>query len=225
MYHLYILGPAKTLGTRKVDKQSILLGFGHTFGFGNTLAAGLLGGTQLVLEMSGSEWNRVGWIVRLLFAGAPALLAQWPHNMAGDVILPAPFDEWRRGAGPIQNYYRTVHSCFPPEVFVIFSEDIGQPPVDSSFNDLTSRGCPAIFIPNQRFTAIGNEVAFLMEGLHILARLLPDAAGIEAGFINAALGSAESNPDTFGLSPGVSPTCDTMLRGGIVRGATVSTYL
>ena len=93
----------------------------------------------------------------------------------------------------------------------------------------------AVYMPNQRFNAAGNEIAYLMEGLHVLAHLLPDSAAIETVFLNAALryqhlplGSADTNPDAFATNRGQSPSCDNMLRGGLIRmarGPTVGSYL
>ena len=42
------------------------------------------------------------------------------------------------------------------------------------------------------------------------------------------MGSAETDSDAFGTSSGLSPSCDTMLRGGLIRigrGTAISTYL
>ena len=106
----------------------------------------------------------------------------------------------------------------------MLTDDSGQNPTDGSLNDLLARGSPAIFIPSQRFVRTGGEIALLFEALQMLARQLPDAHGIECGFVNAALrfihipqGSAFQPPDALGRVPATSPTCDTMLRGGVVK--------
>ena len=68
------------------------------------------------------------------------------------------------------------------------------------------------------------KLHLLFEALQILPRQLPDAAGTECGFLNAALrylhipqGSASQAPDVIGSVPGISPACDMMLRGGVIR--------
>ena len=65
------------------------------------------------------------WVIRILFAAAPSVLAQWPFNAGGGLVLPGPMDEWDQGVGHVRGYYRAVHSCFqlltPPEAFVLFS--------------------------------------------------------------------------------------------------------
>lgn len=135
--------------------------------------------------MSGAEWSRVGWLMRILFAGAPSIVTQWLHNGNGEILIPAPLDDWQQGIGPVTGVYRALHSCYqiltPPEVYVLLTDDGGQVPADTSMIGLLNRGSPAIFIPNQRFVRLGNETALLYEALQILSRQLPDAGAIECG--------------------------------------------
>ena len=118
---------------------------------GHRLAPGLISGVHVVLEMSSAEWNRIGWLVRVLLAAAPSILAQWPYNANGNLVLPGPMDDWEQGVGAVRGLYRAVHSCYqslaPPEAFILFTDDSGQSPPDNSVNDLLGRGSPAIFIP------------------------------------------------------------------------------
>ena len=143
----------------------------NALAFGHQLAAGLLAGTQIVLELSSAEWARVGWVMRMLFSGAPSVITQWMHNNVGDITIPAPQDNWQQGLGPATGAYRAFHSCFqvvtPPEIFVFLTDDGGQVPADTSMLGLLNRGNPAIFIPNQRFIRLGGEIEILYEALQI----------------------------------------------------------
>ena len=211
----------------------------NALGFGHQLASGLIAGTVIVLELPSAVWERIGWMVRLLFSGAPSVTAFWPHNAGGQLVLPAPMEEWQRGAGPVVGGYRPLHSCFqavsPPEIYVMYTDDNGQIPPDNSMQSLQTRGYPPIFLPGQQFLRQGNELAVLYETLQVLSRQMPDAAAIESAFVNVALrylhipnGDAHQPADMIGASPGVSPAGDSMFRGGIIklgRGPTVMTYL